>query len=142
MRPLLFALLAVATLPMSAQDPVSVNPKNVSVVFENAQVRVLRVHYGPHDKLAMHTHPAVAGVRLTASDVRVTTPSGEPANVHHEAREIFWAAPAQHAVENLTDQPIENIEVEFKNATEPAVEVPPQSRETQATLSEPVPVEQ
>ena len=127
---------------MSAQDPVSTNPKNVTVVFENAQVRVLRVHYGPHDKLAMHNHPAVAGVRLTRSDVRVATPSGEPANVHHEAREVFWAAPAQHAVENLTDQPIENIEVEFKNAAEPAVEVPPQAQQTTGAGGEPVPVEQ
>ena len=127
---------------MSAQDPVSTNPKNVTVVFENAQVRVLRVRYGPHDKLAMHNHPAVAAVRLTASDVRVSTPNGEPANVHHEAREIFWAAPAQHAVENLTDQPIENIEVEFKNANEPAVEVAPEPQSALPAGSEPVPVEQ
>lgn len=142
MRALIFALLAIPVFPMSAQDPVSTNPKNVSVVFENERVRVLRVHYGPHDKLAMHNHPAVAGVRLTASDVRVTAPSGEPATVHHEAREIFWAGPSQHAVENLTDQPIENIEVEFKNATEPAAEVPPQPQSSHAAGSEPVPVEQ
>ena len=140
MRALTFALLAIAVSHMSAQDPVSTNPKNVSVVFENEKVRVLRVHYGPHDKLAMHNHPAVAGVRVTSSDVRVATPTGEPTTVHHEAREVFWAAPSQHAVENLTDQPIENIEVEFKNATEPAVEVAPQAQQ-QAAGPEPVPVE-
>jgi beta-alanine degradation protein BauB len=142
MRALAFAVLAIAVSPMSAQDPVSTNPKNVSVVFENEKVRVLRVHYGPHDKLAMHNHPAVAGVRLTASDVRVSTPSGEPTTVHHEAREIFWAAPSQHAVENLADQPIENIEVELKHAAEPAVEVPPQPQASRAAGTEPVPVEQ
>src|SRR5215813_11105456 len=142
MRTLFLVSLAIAVSPMSAQDPVSTNPKNVTVVFENARVRVLRIHCGPRDKQTMHDHPAVAGVRLTASDVRVTTSSGEPTNLHHEAREVFWAAPAQHAVENLTDQPIENIEVEFKSARAPAGEVPLNQEASPPPGSEPVPVEQ
>ncbi|TMA64990.1 MAG: hypothetical protein E6J68_09630 [Deltaproteobacteria bacterium] len=33
-----------------AQDPVQVDPKHYRVEFENAQVRVLHIQYGPHEK--------------------------------------------------------------------------------------------
>jgi hypothetical protein len=33
-----------------AQDPVKVDAKHYTVEFENSQVRVLRIKYGPHEK--------------------------------------------------------------------------------------------
>jgi len=47
-----------------AQDPVQVDPKHYTVEFENDQVRVLRIHYGPHEKSVMHGHPASVAVFL------------------------------------------------------------------------------
>src|SRR5258707_3560504 len=48
---------------LRAQDAVKVDPKHYSVVSENDQVRILKVHYGPHEKSVMHSHPnTVAGV--------------------------------------------------------------------------------
>jgi hypothetical protein len=42
--------VCVCLVPMlSAQDAVKTDPKHDSVVSENDQVRILKVHYGPHE---------------------------------------------------------------------------------------------
>jgi len=41
----------------SAQDAAKVDPKHYKVEFENSQVRILRIHYGPHEKSVMHSTP-------------------------------------------------------------------------------------
>jgi uncharacterized protein (UPF0218 family) len=51
--------------PTMAQDPVQVDPQRCTVEFENDQVRVLRIHYGPHEKSVMHGHPASGAVFLS-----------------------------------------------------------------------------
>ena len=53
------ALLCLAALPLAAQDPVKVDPKHYKVELENAQVRVLRIHYGPHEKSVMQVRVRV-----------------------------------------------------------------------------------
>src|SRR5258708_34024150 len=55
-----------------AQDPVSADPKHYKVEFENDQVRVLRVTYGPHEKGAVHDRAAGVAVFLTGSHSKVT----------------------------------------------------------------------
>src|ERR1700735_4725058 len=50
---LLAALLCLTGSVAFAQDPVKVDPKHYKVEFENAQVRILRIHYGPHEKSVM-----------------------------------------------------------------------------------------
>lgn len=42
--------------PVTALDPVKVDPRHYSVDFENGSVRVLRVRFGPHEKGARHEH--------------------------------------------------------------------------------------
>ena len=67
MRPLLLLLAAWVTTAMSAQaqDAVTADPKHYKVEFENEQVRVLRISYGPGEKSVMHQHPANVAVFLT-----------------------------------------------------------------------------
>ena len=36
--------------PVSALDPMTVDPTHYKVEFENEHVRVLRIHFGPHEK--------------------------------------------------------------------------------------------
>ena len=50
----------IAAAPALAQDPVAVDPDHYKVVFENDQVRVLRITYGPQEESVMHEHPAVS----------------------------------------------------------------------------------
>ncbi len=59
-----------------AQDPVKVDPKHYKVETENAQVRVLRVHYGLKEKSVMHSHPAAVAVFLADGRGKFTFPNG------------------------------------------------------------------
>src|SRR5947207_14834046 len=59
------------------QDPVKVDPTHYKVEFENKQVRVLRVSYGPGEKSVMHGHPATVAVFLSEGRARFTFPDGK-----------------------------------------------------------------
>jgi len=50
---------------VSAQDATKVDAKHYTVLSENDQVRILKVHYGAHEKSVMHSHPATVAVFLT-----------------------------------------------------------------------------
>src|SRR5580693_423719 len=43
-----------AHIEMPAIDPLKADPKHYSLEFENDQVRVLRVRFGPHEKGVLH----------------------------------------------------------------------------------------
>ncbi len=125
MRRVLFlaAMVCLAVLTAKAQDPVKVDPKHYKVEFENDQVRVIRSHYGPHEKGAMHEHPANVSVLLTDSDAKLTMPDGKTEEFHGKAGQTEWLAGVKHQGENLSDKLFELIQVELKSkpaATQPA----------------------
>ena len=60
-----------------AQDQVKVDPKHYKVESENADVRILRIHYGPHEKSVMHSHPDSVVVYLSDGTIRMHTPDGK-----------------------------------------------------------------
>ena len=112
------ALLLVGLLCLgaraAAQDPVKVDAKHYKVEFENAQVRVLRIQYGPHEKSVMHQHPAAVAVFLTDQTVKFTTPDGKSTEPGGEAGQVVWNAAGKHLPENVGDKPIEVVLVELK----------------------------
>ncbi len=61
----------------AARDAAVVNPKIVTVIFENDKVRVLRARYAPHQRLEMHSHPAKAEVQITDGRFQIFTPDAE-----------------------------------------------------------------
>ena len=73
---LLAALLCLTGSVAFAQDAVKVDPKHYKVEFENSQVRVLRIHYGAHEKSVMHHHPDSVVTFLTDTHVKFTLPDG------------------------------------------------------------------
>ena len=97
------------------QDPVKVDGKHYKVESENAQVRILRIHYGPHDKSVMHQHPDSVVVYLTDSDARMTTPDGKSQIMHGKAGQAAFAPAGSHLPENVGDKPMDIILVELKN---------------------------
>ena len=114
-RVLLFAvLLGFAVLPAAAQDPVKVDPKHYKVEFENAQVRVLRFHYGPHEKSVMHSHPNLVLVALTDGKTHFVLPGGKSEDIEMKANQPTWTPATTHNPENMSDKPIEGILVEIK----------------------------
>ena len=108
------AFVCLAASPATAQDPVKVDPKHHKVEFENAQVRVLRITVGPHEKTAMHEHPAWVAVWLTDLDMKITFPDGKTEERHGKAGKTFWNAGEKHIAENISDKPFEGIMVELK----------------------------
>ncbi len=123
--------MSLVTSYAVAQDAVKVDPKHYKVEFENRQVRVLRVHYGPHEKSVMHDHPAGVGVRLTDEYMKFTYPDGKTEEEHEKAGTTGWGDPVKHLPENLSDHPFELIFVELKGqvspksaATKPAAKKP------------------
>jgi len=112
--PLLCGLMCLAVSAAMAQDPVKVDPNHYKVEFENAQVRVLRIHYGPHEKSVMHHHPATVAVFLTEVHGKFTYPNGKSEEVQAKAGEPRWGPAGKHLPENTSDNAFELILVELK----------------------------
>ena|ERR1700731_4590618 len=117
---LLAVLLGFAALPAAAQDPVKVDPKHYKVEFENAQVRVLRFHYGPHEKSVMHSHPNLVLVALTDGKTHFVLPGGKSEDIEMKANQPTWSEATTHNPENMSDKPIEGILIELKGKAAPA----------------------
>lgn len=117
---LVSAVVMLVTLPVMAQDPVKVDSKHYKVELENKQVRVLRIHYGPHEKSVMHEHPAGVGVFLTDGDGKFTMADGKTMDVHFKAGDAQWYDATKHLPENTGDKAFELILVELKGGKAPA----------------------
>jgi uncharacterized RmlC-like cupin family protein len=101
--------------PAAALDPIKLDPKHYRVELENAQVRVVRARYGPHERGPMHEHGANrVVVFLTDQTVEATLPGGGKQQVRGSAGDVRWAGAAQHQEVNLSDQPFEVLSVELK----------------------------
>ena len=112
----LFATVALVLAPHAAraQDAVKVDPQHYKVEFENAQVRVLRISYGPHEKSVMHGHPSSVAVFLTDAQVKFTLPDGKTDERSGKAGQTLWLDAGKHLPENISDKPFEAILVELK----------------------------
>ena len=121
----LLALMFLTAATALAQDPVKVDPKHYKVEAENAQVRVLRIQYGPREKSVMHDHPAGVAVILSESHVKFTFPDGKSEVRDSKAGEIRWGLAEKHLPENLGDKSFEVILVELKGKPAPAKKAAP-----------------
>jgi quercetin dioxygenase-like cupin family protein len=97
-----------------AQDSVKVDSKHYTVEFENSQVRVLRIKYGPHEKSVMHQHPDAVAIFVTDINGKFTFPDGKTEDNTRKAGEALWTPATTHLPENTGDQPFEVILVELK----------------------------
>ena len=115
-------VLCVCLAPsLSAQDAVKVDPKHYTVVSENDQVRVLKIHYGPHEKSVMHSHPASVAVFLTDANGQFSYPDGKKENFAVKAGNAQYSAAETHLPENTSDTAFDLILVELKGkAAQPA----------------------
>jgi quercetin dioxygenase-like cupin family protein len=99
---------------VSAQDAVKTDPKHYSVLSENDQVRILKVHYGPHEKSIMHSHPATVAVFLTNATGQFAYPDGKKVPFAVKAGDAQYEAAATHLPENTSDVGMDVIVVELK----------------------------
>lgn len=123
-------VVSVCLVPiLSAQDAVKVDPKHYSVVSENAQVRILKVHYGPHEKSVMHSHPAAVAVFLSDSKAQFTYPDGKTEDVTTKAGDARYTPSTVHLPENVGDSGLDVIVVELKAKTAAKAAVKPAKTE-------------
>ena len=111
---IVIALLILASARALAQDPVKVAAKQCKVAFENEYVRVLHWTVGPHEKTAMHAHPALVSISLSASKTRFTSADGKTRDVESKAGQATWSDPDKHSSEALGDKAGGIIQVELK----------------------------
>ena len=97
-----------------AQDPTKVEPKHYKLDFENERVQVVSVHYGPHEKSALHEHPGGVVVSVSDAHLRFTDENGKVREVYAKAGEARWYAPFKHRVENLGDTPYDAVYIGVK----------------------------
>ena len=114
--------LCVCLAPiLSAQDAAKVDPKHYSVVSENDQVRILKVHYGAHEKSVMHSHPATVAVFLSDAKGQFSYPDGKQEGFSAKAGDAQYATSATHLPQNTGDAGFDLIVVELKGgAAKPA----------------------
>ena len=83
-------------------DPLKTDPKHYALDFENDQVRVLRVRFGPHEKGVRHDH------QLNHIVIYLTDHAKGPAGT------VKIEGPDVHSEENPLDHPVERIAVDLK----------------------------
>ena len=118
--PLYGVLVCLCLVPiLQAQDAVKVDPKHYTVLSENDQVRILKVHYGPHEKSVMHSHPATVAVFLTDGNGQFGYPDGKKEDFTAKAGDAQYGAAATHLPENTGDKGMDLIVVELKAQAAP-----------------------
>ena len=103
---------------MAEQDPTVVEPKHYKLAFENDEVQVVDVHYGPHEKSKLHSHPGGVVVYITEGHLKFTDENGNVKEVYAKPGEARFFPPFKHSVENLRDKPFDAVYVGLKKAGE------------------------
>ncbi|HJQ23931.1 MAG TPA: hypothetical protein VKA60_08430 [Blastocatellia bacterium] len=109
-------LITLLCLPVvvAAQDPVKVDAKHYKVLFDNDQVRVLKVRYGAHEKSVMHEHPDAVAVFITEGHAKFNLPDGTSTPSDKQAGEVMLTPAGKHLPENVGTRPLDVVLVELK----------------------------
>ena len=109
------AVCLVTVIGATAQDAVKVDSKHYKVDVDNSQVRVIRIHYGPHERSVMHSHPNSVVVYLTDGKIRMHLPDGKTQDASAKKGATAYLPATVHEPENIGDQPFELIQIELKS---------------------------
>ncbi len=124
-RSLLALFLLLGPLSSVAQQKSTPLPPNYKTILENATFKIIRVYYGPYEKVPLHDHPDTPTVYVYLNN------SG-PVRITHEEKDgaqsslvrpptktgAFRVSPGQlerHSIENLSDLPSDFLRVELLN---------------------------
>jgi quercetin dioxygenase-like cupin family protein len=114
----IFTVLFAVTLISGnsfAQDATKVDPEHYKIEFENDQVRVLRINYGPGEKSVMHSHPESVVIFLSDGNGKFTLPDGKSEDMEFKTGVVIWTPESAHLPENTGDKPFEVIQIEMKS---------------------------
>lgn len=111
------------------QDATKVEPHHYKLAFENENVQVVYIQYGPHEKSREHSHPQGVVVNITDAHLRFTDEAGKTRELYAKAGEARWFPPFRHTVENLGDTVYSGVYIGVKTGGSPvgsAKQPPPQ----------------
>jgi len=108
------AVVAGSAAVVAAQDAAKVDAAHYKVMSENAQVRILHVHYGPHEKSVMHTHPDSVVVSLSGGKTMFHLPGGKTQVVEMKPGDSMFTPHTVHLPENVSDKPMDAVLIELK----------------------------
>jgi quercetin dioxygenase-like cupin family protein len=128
------AIACLAAGTAVAQEPTKVEPTHYRLDFENEQVQVISVHYGPHERSGLHAHPGGVVVSLTGAHLRFTDQNGKVQEVYSKAGEARWFPPFKHRVENLGDTPYNAVYIGMKGRNSLASSDRTMNREERAEM--------
>jgi quercetin dioxygenase-like cupin family protein len=120
-KKMVFAVVILAamtiSLPLSAgsKDAVEADPGHYTVEYENDELRVIRIKYGPGEKSVMHTHGPNVSVMITDGKIRFNLPDGSTQDASFSAGDTAWSGAEEHLPENMADKPFEGVLIELKD---------------------------
>jgi len=112
-----FAMLLTLSGKSLAQDPTKVAPTHYKLDFENDHVQVVSVHYGAHEKSALHEHPGGVVVVITGGHLKFTDDKGKVTDVFAKPGEARWFNPFKHTVENVGDSAYNAVYIGIRSKT-------------------------
>jgi hypothetical protein len=125
MRPAVMLLALLIPACSIAQQGSTALPPNYKTVLEDRTFRVIRVHYGPHEKVPVHDHPDTPTVYVylnNSSPVRIVHEEEKPPFTlvrPPTQKGAFRVSPGRlerHSIENLGDLESDFLRVELLSA--------------------------
>jgi quercetin dioxygenase-like cupin family protein len=115
-RKLFWTVLAACLIasPAVAQDATKVEPTHYKLAFENENVQVVYIHYGPHEKSVMHSHPGGVVVYISEGHLKFTDQDGKTKEVNAKVGEARYFPPFKHKVENLENKSFDAVYIGLK----------------------------
>jgi hypothetical protein len=136
--------LAIALFTATAVAQTTPLPANYKTIFENSDLLVMRVHYGPHEFVPMHDHTAYPTVYVylnNSGEVRIDHEQPKDFSLtrpptHTGAFRIAPGASERHSITNLSDTPSDFLRIELKR-------IPPTALKTvfRGEVPAPLPIE-
>src|SRR5215510_10581526 len=106
------SVTALVSSAVVAQDPTVVDAKHYKVMFENEQVRILKITYGPKEKSVMHEHPNAVAVFLTDGQIKFQLADGKSQDAAVKAGQAMFTPGGKHLPENVGEKAFEVVLVE------------------------------
>lgn len=113
-RVVALCLIAFASMPALAQDPIKTDGDKYKLKFENERVRVLEYRDMPGEKTNQHHHPAFVLYALGPFKRTITLPGGKVLTREFKAGDVLYSDAQTHIGANVGDTPTHVIIVEFK----------------------------
>ncbi len=122
---LLFVVVGIGCVSMVAQDIAKVAPKNVKILKETSQVRVIQDTIAPGEKEALHSHPAGWYYVVSPGTLKSVFADGKVEMWEAKPGEGGWIdGEGPHTSENVGKTPVTYVLVEIKGAHKPAAKTP------------------